>query len=190
MENENPVVEPQVEQPAEAENNQPTTPTVEELQAKLDKADEARRQLTARAKAEEEKRRNLEAELNKAKGEGGKSLDVEDYIDISASLEGLDGREKEYLAQQHKLTGRPLKEIRNDEDFLLWQSAYQSKVEKERALKPTSGQPETDKTRKLSEVLTDPNVPLSEKEELMKKYGLYKDPASAPPGQQRRVLIP
>ncbi len=119
--------------------------------------------------------------------ETSKSLEVEDFIDISASLEGLDPREKSFLASQHKLTGQNLSEIRNSEDFQLWQTAYRSKVEKENALKPSSTQPETEKGRRLSEVLTDPNTSSEERERLLKEAGLYKDPGSPPP--QRRVLM-
>jgi len=119
-----------------------------------------------------------------------KSLEVEDFIDISASLEGLDQREKSYLAHQHKLTGQPLTEIRNNEDFQLWQSAYRSKVEKENALRPSSTQPDFPKVQSLKEVLTNPSTPLAEKERLMREHGLYKDPGSAPPGVTRKVLVP
>jgi hypothetical protein len=118
-----------------------------------------------------------------------KSLEVEDFIDISASLEGLDQREKSYLAQQHKLTGQPLTEIRNNEDFQLWQSAYRSKTERENTLKPSSTQPEEQRAKKLSEILTDPNTPREEKERLMRETGLYKDPGSTPPGFSRKVLV-
>src|SRR3990167_1914049 len=81
--------------------------------------------------------REVNEELTKLKNQPAKTvvkntLDVEDYIDISASLEGLDQREKEYLAEQHKLSGKSLGEIRKDENFNLWQSAYRDKVEKER----------------------------------------------------------
>lgn len=115
-------------------------------------------------------------------------LDVNEIIAINASLEGLAPREKEKLAELHKLTRTPLSELRNSEDFLFWQQGYQSQVEKERALKPSSTQPELEKTRKLSEVLTDPKTPLAEKERLLREFGLYKDPSSAPP-IQRKVLM-
>lgn len=118
------------------------------------------------------------------------TLDLNELIAINASMEGLSQREKERLAEEHKLTGRPLPEIRKSEDFLLWQQGYHSKVEKERALKPSSTQPEAQAERKLSDVLKDPRVPREEKEELMRQHGLYKDPASKPPGLQRKVLMP
>jgi len=103
------------------------------------------------------------------------ALNVEDYIDISASLEGLDQREKAYLAQQHKLTGKPLSDIRNDEDFGLWQSAYRAKTEKEKlSLKPSGGQAESDKPKTLTEKLQ--GASLVDKERILTEAGLYKQP--------------
>lgn len=102
------------------------------------------------------------------------SLDVEDYIDISASLEGLDQKQKEYLAREHKLTGLPLSEIRNSEDFLLWNSGYQTKVEKERALKPSGTQPESERKKSALEQITSAKG-LKDQEEMLRKYGLYKE---------------
>ena len=103
------------------------------------------------------------------------SLDVSDYIDISASLEGLDQREKEYLAQQHKQTGKSLTELRKDEDFGLWQSAYRQKVEKERlTLSPSSTQSESERPKSLTERLA--SASLAEKEQILAEAGLYKSP--------------
>lgn len=103
-------------------------------------------------------------------------LNVSDYIDISASLEGLDQREKEYLAQQHKFTGKSLKEIRNDEDFSLWQSAYRAKQEKELlTLKPNGTQSESDRPMSFTERLASTQS-VAEKEKLLSEQGLYKSP--------------
>lgn len=101
-------------------------------------------------------------------------LEVEDYIDISASLEGLDQKEKEYLARQHKLTGQPLGEIRKDEDFGLWQSAYRAKLEKELSLKPSGTQSESEKPVSFAEKIK--NASLADKEKFLEEAGLYKNP--------------
>ncbi len=118
-------------------------------------------------------------ELTKLKAqpikEVNKTLDVEDYIDISASLEGLDQREKEKLAKEHKLTGRPLTEIRKDEDFLMWQSAYKQKLEKDRALAPSSKQPDSNIPRSLQDRITSAET-MADKEKLLVEAGLYKNP--------------
>lgn len=112
-----------------------------------------------------------EAQGQKSKG----ALDVEDYIDISSSLDGLDPREKEYLASQHKLSGKPLKEIRSSEDFTFWQSAYRNKVEKEKsALRPSGTQSESELPKSFDQKLE--NASLEEKEKLLTEAGLYKPP--------------
>lgn len=102
------------------------------------------------------------------------TLDVEDFLDISASLEGLDQREKEFLAEQHKLTGLPLVEIRKGENFSLWQQGYQAKAEKERALKPSGTQPESARKKTAVERITSAKT-LDDQEKLLKEYGLLKE---------------
>lgn len=128
-----------------------------------------------RAEKAESDRKTLEAKLSKLSETGEKpTLDVEDYIDISASLEGLDQREKEYLSQQHKQTGKPLKEIRKNEDFVFWQTAYRQKVEKDKTLAPSNSQGETDKPRTLVERLA--NASMEEKEKILEEVGLFHSP--------------
>lgn len=120
-------------------------------------------------------RKAIAYEANKNKPIDIKSLDVEDYIDISASLEGLDQKEKEFLAREHKQSGKSLTEIRKDEDFLLWQSAYRQKVEKERlTLKPSSTQSESDRPKTLNEKLQGASI--EEKEKILTEAGYYKSP--------------
>lgn|SRR3990167_7017372 len=165
----------------EAKENGETSekaPETVELEQKLQKKTELADNYKVRAEKAEKAEKDLERELNqKIKSATGEkpSLNVEDYIDISASLEGLDQREKERLAKEHKLTGRPLTEIRNDEDFQLWQKAYRDKVEKERlALKPTGTQSESDRPMSLTERLS--KASLAEKEKILTEAGLYKSP--------------
>jgi hypothetical protein len=102
------------------------------------------------------------------------TLDVEDYLDISTALDGMDQKQKEYLASQHKLTGRPLTDIRNSEDFSLWNTGYQTKVEREKALKPNGTQPDSERKRTLSERITSAKT-LDEQEKLLREAGLYKE---------------
>ena len=154
-----------VEEPVE-------TPEVEP-EPVVDKELEARRQLTARAKKAEAEAKVLEAKLKVAQG-AKPPLDVEDFLDISASLEGLDQREKSYLAEMHKLTGKPLNEIRKDENFGLWQSAYRQKVEKELSLKPSGTQSESDKPMTFADKLS--NASVADKEKILTEAGLYKSP--------------
>lgn len=175
MEEEKTVVQPEVE-PEPTQETKVEEPIVEDsadtsaLAEKLNKEVEARRQLTERAKRAEAENRALKSQLGVAK----QTLDVEDYIDISASLEGLDQREKSFLAEQHRLTGKPLKDIRTSEDFQLWQTAYQQKLAKEKALKPSGTQEDASKPQSLAEKLA--SASLEEKEKLLTEAGLYKSP--------------
>jgi hypothetical protein len=122
---------------------------------------------TKAEKAEADKK-ILEAKLSTSQKT---ALDVGDYINISSSLDGLDQREKEYLAQQHTLTGKPLNEIRNSEDFSFWQSAYRQKVEKDKlTLKPTNRQSESEEPISLEQALTEART-TQEKEEILSQMG-------------------
>jgi len=112
------------------------------------------------------------AELAKAP-KTNTALDVEDYIDISTSLSGLDPVEQAFLAKQHKLTGESMKEIRDSEDFQLWNSAYKQKQEAENALKPNAQQEVEGGPSSFTDKLK--GASLAEKEELLRANGLYKD---------------
>lgn len=171
MDNEEVVLEPQVEAEAAPEIAEVEV-DVTALTEQLEKEKEARRQLTARAREAENKAKALEAKLGT---QGTAPLAVEDFIDISTSLEGLDVREKARLAEEHKNTGKSLKEIRESEDYQLWQSAYRAKQEKENALKPSSAQPLEDGPKSFAQKLRDA-VSLEEKEAILRENGLYKDP--------------
>jgi hypothetical protein len=126
-----------------------------------------------------ERFKDVNDELNRLKSQPPpketKSLDVEDIVNISASLEGLDQREKEKLAKEHQLTGRPLSEIRKDEDFTLWQDAYRTKVEKEKlALKPSGTQADAERPKTFVEKLRTSSM--ADKEKFLTEVGLYKSP--------------
>ena len=125
-----------------------------------------------RQKAEkaEQERKALEAKLSQ---NAQATLNVEDYIDISAALEGLDSREKMRLAEEHKLSGKTLKEIRESEDYQLWQSAYRAKQEKENALRPSGTQPTEDAPKSLASRLA--SASLEEKEKILRENNLYKE---------------
>lgn len=168
MENENQVETPIVESETTentTETETTTTPVVEkdfELEAK-------NKQLYERAKKAEAEAKVARQEIERLKkvSTGSKGLDVSDYIDISSSLEGLTQREKEKLAQEHKLTGKPIKELRNSEDFLLWQSALKQKMEREAAsLPPSSKQPDDNSPISLDDALAGAQS-MEEKEALL-----------------------
>ena len=115
-------------------------------------------------KAKNARSKNVEAQLG-----------VDEFIDISTSLEGLDQREKEYVSREHKLSGSKLSDIRNSEDFKLWDSAYKAKVEKDKlTLKPSGKQSESDKPMSLVDKLA--NASIEEKEKILIEAGRYKNP--------------
>jgi hypothetical protein len=172
MENENEELDTQTEEVEAVE--EVTEPTEEVEEDSKEESTELKTALVQKKKYREKlaaaEKRLAELE-NKPKT--NTALDVEDYIDISSSLSGLDPVEQAFLAKQHKLTGESMKEIRDSEDFQLWNSAYKQKQEAENALKPNAqqeieGGPSsfTDKLRGAS---------LAEKEELLRAQGLYKD---------------
>ncbi len=157
------------------EVNPETSPDEPQTSKELETALAQKTHWRQKAEKAEAERVALEAKLNANASNAKSVLEVEDFIDISTSLEGLDQKEKEFLAREHKLSGRPLNEIRKDEDFLLWQSAYQQKVEKEKlALKPSGTQSESDRPTSLAEKLKSSSI--AEKEKMLTELGLYKQP--------------
>jgi len=174
MDNTEEALEPQVETEPVTETTEVSVDT-SALTEQLEKEKEARRQLTARAaKAEAERKAALE-QLERARKEGGTvPLGVDDYINISTALDGLDQREKARLAEEHRNSGKPLKEIRESEDFQLWQSAYRAKVEAENALKPSSTQAVEEGPQTLTDRLK--TASLEEKEAILAEAGLWRSP--------------
>jgi predicted nucleic acid-binding protein len=137
----------------------------EEIKKNLDSALAQKEHFRTKLEKEEAERKALEVKLNQDTSK--MSLEVNDFIDISASLDGLDQREKEYLAKQHKMTGKPLSEIRKDEDFVLWQDSYRQKVEKEKlSIKPSSKQSDSDSPISLEEALANATT-MDEKQKIL-----------------------
>lgn len=102
----------------------------------------------------------------------GNALGIQDFIDISTSLEGLDQKEKAYVAREHKMSGKPISEIRKDDDFLLWQKAYREKLEKEKqTIIPNSKQPDDDSPISLEDALK--GKTLEEQAKLLEEHAGY-----------------
>jgi hypothetical protein len=162
---EKPIVEETTETETKVEETEVTTTDASDIEAK-------NRQLFERTKKAENEKKALEKEierLKKVKTPDSK-LDVSDYIDISSSLEGLDQKEKEKLSREHKLTGEALSEIRRSEDFVLWQKAYREKVEKTKALDPSTTQQEVSKPKTIEERLLEAKT-LDEKAKILAETG-------------------
>lgn len=173
--NEEEVVEPESTEKEAPEEEPASTPDDKELKSALAQKDHFREKFE---KAEKE-RKALEERLRKAAAAGTNpdraSLDVEDYIDISNALSGLDREQQAYLSEQHKLTGKPLSEIRESAAFKRWDAGYQAEQEAERALHPNSAQPEADLPKSAREKLK--GASLAEKEKLLAEMGLWKHPS-------------
>lgn len=179
LENETPENEPDVVEPESTEEAEVEEPPQEETPD-----DSALKSALAQKEHFRNKLKEAEEKLAKAqsapKDASKAALDVEDYIDISSSLSGLDPVEQAYLAKQHKLTGQPMKEIRESEDFQLWNTAYQQKLEKEKALAPNATQEDEAAPKPLEHKLKGASI--AEKEELLREAGFYKENK---PGQPR-----
>lgn len=163
------VLEPQVETEAETGNTEAEVDVLA-LTEELEKEKRARQQLTARSKDAEAKAKALEARLST---QGSAPLAVEDYIDISNALAGLDPVEQAFVSEQHKLSGKSLREIRESSNFQNWQVGHNVTKEKENALKPSATQQFEDVPKSLADRLRNAN--LTEKEEILREQGMYKE---------------
>jgi len=165
---ENPTEEATVEQQT-SNVEQETTIEPEKPQENLEAKN---RQLFERAKKAEIAKKDLEKEVERLRKVSDKtSMGIDDYIEISASLDGLDQREKEKLAREHKLTGIPIKELRQSEDFTLWQKAYKEKIEKEKqTLTPSSTQSEVEKPKTIEERLSSAKS-FEERGKILEEFG-------------------
>ena len=159
--------------------------TVEDFQKESKSALAQKDHFREKFEKEQKERLALEAKLNSPETRTA-NLPIEDFISVSAALDGLDGREKEYLAQQHTLTKKPLSEIRQSEDFNLWKSAYQQKVEKDKqSLPPSSRQPEEDKPMSIEDALA--GASLEDKEKILEEnFPDYR--VSSPKSRHEKVI--
>lgn len=147
---------------------QAATSALEKKSKDFDSAVAQKEHWREKAEKGEVNQKTLEARLTQGQKD---AIAVGEYINISTALEGLDSREKEYLASQHTMTGKPLSEIRESEDFQFWRSSYQQKVEKDKLnLKPSSRQSESDEPQSLEEALAQAST-IAEKEEILAKMG-------------------
>lgn len=176
MENDTPENETVDVAPESTEEKAPA-PEAESAESKeLQSALAQKEHFRQKAEKAEKERKALEAQLNKRVQNGTQpALDVEDYIDINTALSGLDTVEQAYLAKMHKLTGEAMKDIRESEDFQLWNSAYRAKLEKEAALKPTNTQVLEEQPGSLAQQLAKAST-IAEREKILREHDLWRDP--------------
>lgn len=175
MENETPKNEQGMEAPESSEETTEQSESAPESNDDIKSALAQKKHFREKFEKAEAERKALEEQLQKLqKRAEGKGLDVEDYIDISSSLDGLDTRQKAFLAEQHRLSGKPLKDIRQSEDFQLWNEAYSARLQKEAALRPNSTQEVEEVNKPFTAQLK--NASLAEKEKMLAEAGLWRAP--------------
>ncbi|MHA1304782.1 MAG: hypothetical protein ACTSPI_13880 [Candidatus Heimdallarchaeaceae archaeon] len=177
---EQPQTEP-VETPQETPPVETETPKEKTDSPKREYSDNEKR-LYARAKKAEEEAKKAKEELAKKTEDTKPKSDVDAIIEVQRATDGLDPTEIAELKNRSTILGVSLSEARKDENFVLWQNAYRAKVEKEKALNPSTRQEVTEKPKtfidKLGEADKHSNwrTRISEKEKLLTEKGLWKNP--------------
>ena len=173
--------------PNETEETLETTPTeesketVEETVAEEPKQDleSLNKQLYMRAKKAEERAKELEKQV---KEPVPLTDSVDAILEIQKATRGLDEDEVAFLRLQAKAAGKSLSEARKDDNFNLWKDARREKVEKAKALEPSSRQEAGEPGQKPLQDMT-----LKEKEEyfttvvpMLRKHGQPPPPVFTP----------
>lgn len=116
--------------------------------------EEKNKRLYARLKKEEEKRKEIEAQLEKTIKSTTPEGDVEKIAKTIAVFEGLSPEERTRLIQESKVSGKSLEEARKSQEFKDWQVGYRARKEKEKAPEPSTKQ-ETTKVKSLRDMTLD-----------------------------------
>lgn len=133
------------------------------------------KQLYMRAKKAEEKVKELISKTEPPEG-AERFASVDAILEIQTATKGMDEEEVAELRLRAKATGKSLLESRKDENFNLWRDARREKVEKAKALEPSSRQGEEEKKGGPP----GPNATLSEIEEYYTKVGFLKKRGNPP----------
>ncbi len=117
----------------------------------------------ARMKAAEEKAKKAEARLAKNQA----APDVDAILEVQSATKGLDAEEVKELQLRSKAMGVPLSDARNNENFKIWREGRKAKVEREKALNPSTTQSEVkeEKPKSIDERLK--NASLEEQEKIL-----------------------
>ena len=99
--------------------------------------DEKNKRLYARLKKAEAKIKEFESTEPK---EEAPQQTVEELADVVNIFQGLDKKERSRLIQEKKMTGKSYEEVLSSDDYSLWQTAYKKKMEKDKALAPSTRQ--------------------------------------------------
>ncbi len=118
-----------------------------------------------------------EAELRKVKSQPNPNgADPLDLIKLGKKLQNYSDEELDFLTETAK-SKNPADVLKALENPFVQSgiAAHREKVEKEKTLKPNGTQGISDKPMSVSEKINTAST-MGEKEELLKKYGLYRDP--------------
>lgn len=109
------------------------------------------------------------------------SMDAMEVANLSVVFNGLDTSQrakliKEVKANGKEVTSQTLEEAKKSEDYLLWNSSYETKVAKEKAPTPSTVQLESEKKKTWQEKLNDPTTSQEEQEKILIEHGLMRAP--------------
>ena len=159
----------EVETPVSEQEPEEKKPVVAEekmvTQKELDK-------IFARMKAAEEKAKKAEAKLAESKPQS----DVDAILEVKKATDGLSNDEITELQLRAKANGVSLPEARKDDNFKIWQEGYNAKVEKEKALNPSTNQSEVEiEKKKTIDQRLQEAVTQKDKEKILNEL-TYKNP--------------
>jgi len=162
-----------VEETPKEEKDTPPKPNVKDLSSDEIKALE--KQLDARyLRAKEAEKEAKEAKTKLA--ETKPVSDVDAILEVKKATDGLSNDEITELQLRAKANGVSLPEARKDDNFKIWQEGYNAKVEKEKALNPSTNQSEVEiEKKKTIDQRLQEAVTQKDKEKILNEL-TYKNP--------------
>jgi hypothetical protein len=177
---ENPTEEPVEEEPQEEETPE-ETPTEEtappKQEAERPKYTDREKRYYARMKLAEEEAKKAKEALSQTKAP---IPEIDAILEVQSATKDLTPDEVAELKLRAAAEGISLTEARKAPNYLLWQTAYREKVEKEKAAKPSTLQPEVEKPKTFVDELKDTEKlsfadEITKKAEILEKQGLWKN---------------
>jgi len=186
---ENPGAEETPETPVATESNEAPVETPEpkveltdekplvETETPKEKTDEEK--YSERERASYARMKKAEEEAKQAKADLAQShkpiSEVDKILEVQYATKDLDPSEIEELKVRADANKISLSDARKNENFLLWQKAYQDKVGKEAVPPPSTNQTVSEQPKSVTERLQEAKT-IEEKEAILTASGLYKNP--------------
>ena len=135
------------QKPEEGEPSEEETPVSE--QAEENKPEVAKEEMVTKKELDKlyARTKKAEEEAKKAKAQLAESKpvsEVDTILEVQSATKGLEPEAVEELQLRAKANNVSLTEARKDDNFKLWQDGRKAKVEKEKALKPSTTQSEAE----------------------------------------------